>query len=58
MTEQISTDDKSQCGRPCHPDSNCPECAPYWERMAREGYWDKERHAWTEKGWYELTKSF
>lgn len=51
-----SDDDESQCRKPCDPDTNCPECAGYWERMSMEGYWDMNRHRWTDKGWHEITR--
>ena len=40
------------CREPCDPDTGCPRCNGYWERMVNEGVWDKERrHQWTEAGW-------
>ena len=48
--------EESSCERPCDPDNACDECAEYWQRMIREGYWDKDRHRWTDKGWREITK--
>lgn len=49
-------DRESTCQKPCDPDAQCPECEGYWERMQREGYWDMQRHRWTDKGWHEITK--
>lgn len=49
-------DDESQCGKPCSPDNPCDECAGYWQRMVAEGYWNRERHRWTEKGWAQITR--
>lgn len=48
--------EESSCGRPCAPEQACDECSDYWFRMQQEGYWDKERHRWTDKGWKEITK--
>lgn len=42
------------CGQPCDPSAPCEECAAYWERMIREGYWDGSR--WTERGMREILK--
>ena len=47
-----SSDNECQC--PCDPESGCPECAEYWNRMVREGYWDLQKHRWTHKGWNEI----
>lgn len=41
---------------PCHPDSQCLECADYWQRMIAEGYWDQERSRWTDKGWTDILR--
>lgn len=49
-------DSEEECQKPCDPDSGCPNCASYWDRMAYEGYWNKDQHRWTEKGWREMTK--
>jgi hypothetical protein len=49
-------EEESKCGKPCPPTGPCDECAAYWTRMEREGYWDTERHRWTDKGWKEITK--
>ena len=48
--------EESSCKRPCDPESACDECAKYWQRMIQEGYWDKDHHRWTDKGWREITK--
>lgn len=45
------------CGQPCDPNDGCEHCALYWERMVREGLWDRERHRWTEAGWREIVRS-
>ena len=50
-------ENESECGKPCSPNSPCDECAPYWERMRAEGYWDQERHRWTDRGWREITRT-
>jgi hypothetical protein len=59
MTDQSNTqenDPEAGCEEPCDPESSCDFCAPYWQRMVSEGYWDRERHCWTHKGWKEITK--
>jgi len=48
-------EEEGGCGRPCHPNQACDECAPYWQRMIREGYWDP-RGKWTNKGMREMCK--
>lgn len=48
--------DETECGRPCAPEAACDECAEYWHRMQTEGYWDRERHRWTDKGWREIMR--
>ncbi len=48
--------DSEDCQRPCDPDSGCPDCADYWDRMVIEGFWDRERGRWTDKGWKEIIK--
>ena len=50
-------DEESQCGRPCDPNNPCEECRGYWQFMVAEGYWDRERHRWTDKGWAQITRS-
>ena len=50
------SDTESQCRKPCDPDHSCDECEPYWQRMVAEGFWDRKRHRWTDKGWKEITK--
>ena len=54
--EQVLDDPESDCGKPCPPENACDECAGYWDRMVKEGYWSRERHRWTEKGWREIVK--
>jgi len=49
-------DEPPFCHQPCHPDSGCPYCSDYWQRMISEGYWDRDRKRWTNKGWREMTK--
>ena len=49
-------DEETACRKPCDPNAGCEECAEYWERMIREGFWNMERHEWTSKGWREITK--
>ena len=59
MTDMIcatSSDEESTCGRPCHPDNACDECAGYWHEMEAGGYWDGERKCWTDKGMKEMCK--
>lgn len=48
--------DETDCREPCDPDVGCPHCAEYWQRMEREGFWDAERHRWTDRGWKEIVK--
>ena len=48
--------DELGCQKPCDPDVGCPECSEYWQRMVREGFWDRANHRWTNKGWREITK--
>lgn len=50
-------EEESNCGQHCHPESGCSECAPYWGRMIKEGYWDSEHGEWTSKGWREITRT-
>jgi hypothetical protein len=45
-----------KCGHPCGPNNPCDECADYWARMIREGYWDDVLHQWTRKGIEESMK--
>lgn len=47
---------EDECRAPCDPDWHRPCCADYWERMAREGFWNMEEHRWTDKGWREIIK--
>ena len=53
---QIDETPENECGIPCDPSNPCDECAEYWQRMKAEGYWDGNAHAWTPKGWREITK--
>lgn len=50
------TDDELEieCGKPCHPDRNCEECAGYWQRMQQEGYWVNGQ--WTDRAMKEMLK--
>ena len=48
--------EEDECRKPCDPALNRGCCADYWARMEREGFWDSERHRWTDKGWKEITK--
>ena len=52
----MTDEDESACWQPCHPDSDCEECAEYWHRMVTEGYWNKERREWTGKGMRQIIK--
>ena len=56
IEDDIKLDDENACGRPCDPDESCEECSIYWDRMENEGYWDRSRHRWTEKGMKEIRK--
>lgn len=44
------------CDGPCPPNDQCPCCYSYWERMVAEGYWDRERNQWTDKGWTDILR--
>lgn len=55
MNDQLAQEEE-ECGEPCHPDSECVHCAPYWRRMMDEGYWDADQGRWTDKGWQEIVK--
>jgi hypothetical protein len=57
MSELIEDSDEEKCSKPCDPDGDCEVCAPYWERMKLEGFWDAQNHQWTSKGWREIVKS-
>ena len=46
----------NHCSKPCDPDDHCEECAGYWDRMEREGFWHRTEHKWTKKGWREIMK--
>ena len=52
----IEEDDEAACGHPCDPDESCEECSIYWDRMEKEGFWNRAQHRWTEKGWREIVK--
>ena len=58
MNDHVSqpVEEESGCRKPCDPDLGCPECADYWQRMVNEGFWDMDRHHWTEKGWREIIR--
>ena len=45
---------EEECENPCHPDSGCPECADYWERVVAEGLWADGQ--WTDAGVREMLK--
>ena len=49
------TEPKSECQKPCSPDSGCEECAEYWDRMRREGFW-VDGQGWTNKAVREWSK--
>jgi hypothetical protein len=51
-----SGEEMVECRRPCHPDVGCAECAGYWQRMINEGFWDREKCEWTDRGMREMTK--
>ena len=46
---------KSECQKPCLPDSDCEECAEYWDRMRTEGFW-VDGQGWTDKAVQEWLK--
>ena len=48
LDELIEAVEESECRQPCDPNVGCPECAGYWERMEREGYWDGKKLCWKE----------
>jgi len=48
--------DSEECREPCDPDTGCPHCAEYWQRMEHGGLWDREAHRWTDTGWREICK--
>ena len=48
------TEDKENCGMPCDPNDACEECEAYWQRMIDEGFWDEEKHCWTDAGMEEM----
>ena len=50
--------DESTCDNPCDPDHSCDGCEPYWQRMQAEGFWDRRKHRWTDKGWTQITRSY
>ena len=56
--EVVEDADEPTCDKPCDPDHACDECAPYWQRMQAEGFWNKQRHRWTDKGWAQITRSY
>ncbi len=49
-------DEENECSKPCNPDLDRECCADYWARMEHEGFWHREGHRWTAKGWREITK--
>lgn len=55
-TEILRDEEEFSCGKPCHPNRACDQCAGYWEQMINDGMWDKERGMWTDKGWREVLK--
>lgn len=52
----MDENEEVECQEPCDPDVGCPHCAEYWQRMEHEGFWDRERHRWTDRGWKEILK--
>lgn len=50
-------EEEPTCTQPCHPDSGCEDCAGYWATMIADGYWDRERAQWTNRGWHEITRT-
>jgi len=58
IEEPPEQEDEEQCGKPCDPNAPCDECTGYWRRMVAGGFWDRERHRWTDKGWASITRSF
>lgn len=54
-TEEAEDESENDhCGKPCPPNSGCPPCDAYWHTMEQQGFWDGERHCWTDKGWQEI----
>ena len=51
----MSEEREEACEQPCSPQSNCPDCVTYWNRMRAEGFW-VDGTGWTSKGWKEITK--
>ena len=60
MTKDYDKPQELTCQQPCDSNVGCDECAGYWQRMIADGYWDQQRHCWTDKGWREMvsTKQF
>ena len=57
LTEAQEDDVDVECDGPCDPDNApCPACVEYWNRMEREGFWNRSKHEWTRKGMKEMTK--
>lgn len=54
MMDAARDEDAQVCSNPCDPSDPCEECAEYWDRMRREGFWTDGR--WTEKGWREIMR--
>ena len=51
----MDDENSSQCDRPCPADDPCEECADYWNRMRKEGFW-KDGVGWTNKALREMFK--
>lgn len=53
--ESNDDDESNDCQKPCDPQTRCPYCADYWERMRVEGFWN-DTTGWTDKGMKEMLK--
>ena len=54
--DSLQEEEKPTCKEPCDPADGNECCASYWARMEHEGYWNRDGHRWTDKGWKEITK--
>jgi len=42
-----------ECQKPCHPETDCPHCADYWQQMRDDGMW-VDGMGWTDKAIKEM----
>jgi hypothetical protein len=49
-------EDEDEAHDLCPDDAYCPICGPYWDRMVREGLWDRRRGLWTDKGMRDMRR--